>query len=183
MAIKRLRLLALPIALCSMALAACGGGGSSSSGSSEADFREAALKHARCMREHGVDMPDPTFSPGGGIKQEVRGEPGDKLRMLDAERACRKYLEAVRPPKLSKEDEQRFREQALRFARCMREHGIDMPDPTFGDGGRLKMRIDGASGAGPGSPRFDAAQEACAKFGGPKSGASKVGGPKIGTGE
>ena len=30
-----------------------------------------------------------------------------------------------------------MREQMLEFAECMRDHGIDMPDPVFGDDGRV----------------------------------------------
>jgi hypothetical protein len=174
----RFHFLALPIAIGSIALAACGGGDSGGgSGSSEADFREAALKHARCMREHGVDMPDPTFGPGGAVKQEMRGDGADKLKMQRAEEACRKYLEAVRPPELSPEQEQKFREEALKHARCMRAHGIDMPDPTFGEGGKVQMKIDGGPGGiGPGNPRFEEAQKDCAKYGGPKFGVNRAGG-------
>ena len=175
MAFNRFGFLALPIAVASIGLAACGGGDSpGGGGSSKADFREAALKHARCMREHGLDVPDPKFGPGGGVQMEMRGEGVDKLKMKRAQEACRKYLEAVRPPELSPEQEQKFREEALRHARCMREHGVDMPDPTFGEGGRVKMRIEeGPGGAGPGNPRFEAAVKACAKFGGPKFGMTK----------
>jgi hypothetical protein len=168
-------LLIVPVAVATIALAACGSGGSGGgSGSSEADFREAALKHARCMREHGLDVPDPKFGPGGGVQLEMRGEGADKHKVQRAEEACRKYLEAVRPPELSPEQEQKFREEALRHARCMREHGIDFPDPTFGEGGKVQMKIEGGPGVvGPGNPRFEQAQKACAKFGGPKFGMTK----------
>ena len=33
-----------------------------------------------------------------------------------------------------------MREQMLEFAECMREHGIDMPDPVFGDDGGVDDR-------------------------------------------
>ena len=177
MVTTRFHFLLLPIATAAIALAACGGDSAGGSGSTKADFREAALKHARCMRDHGMDVPDPTFGPGGGVKMEVRGAPGDKLEMQRAEEACRKYLEAVRPPEPSAEEQRKFREEALRHARCMREHGIDFPDPTFGDGGRVEMKIEGGPGGlEPGNPRFDQAQKECAKYGGPKFGANRVGG-------
>jgi hypothetical protein len=166
MSTKRFYFLALPIAIGSIALAACGEDSAGGSGGTKADFREAALKHARCMREHGIDVPDPKPGPGGGMQFELRADAGDKLKVERAEEACRKYLEDVRPPELSPEQEREFREQALKHARCMREHGIDMPDPTFGEGGRVEMKFDG--GVGPGNPRFEAAQKACAKYGGPK---------------
>jgi hypothetical protein len=178
MATNRFQFLALPIAIGSIALAACGGGDSGGgSGSSKADIREAVLKHARCMREHGVNVPDPKFGAGGAVQLDSRGDGADKLKVERAEEACRKYLEDVRPPELSPEQEQKFREEALKHARCMREHGIDMPDPTFGEGGEVKMRIEGGpGGVEPGNPRFDAAQRECAKYGGPKFGVNKAGG-------
>jgi hypothetical protein len=157
----------VPVAVATIVLAACGGGGSGNgTGSSKADFREAALKHARCMREHGVNMSDPKFGPGGAMTQEMRGDGADKLKMQRAEEACRKYLDAVRPPELSKEQEQKFREEALRHARCMREHGIDFPDPQFGEGGTIRQKIGPGAGINPDDPRFQDAMKACAKVGG-----------------
>jgi hypothetical protein len=44
------------------------------------------------------------------------------------------------------------------FAQCMREHGIDMPDPT-GDG--LTVRRNGEDGPDPDSKEFQAAERAC----------------------
>jgi hypothetical protein len=173
MATNRFHFLALPIATASIALTACGGGDSAgASGDSKADFREAALKHARCMREHGVDVPDPKPGPDGGIRLEIRADEADKLTVQRAEEACRKFLEDVRPPELSPEKEREFREEALKHARCMRANGIDMPDPTFGQGGKVEMRLDG--GVGPGNPRFDEAQRKCSKYGGPQFGVEKV---------
>jgi hypothetical protein len=172
MATNRFHFLALPIAIASVALTACGGGDSpGASGGTEADFRESALKFARCMREQGIDMPDPTFGAGGKVAIEVRGDPGGKLAMERAEKACRKYQ--PRPRTLSPEDEREFRERALRHARCMREHGIDMPDPTFGEGGGVEMRMGGD--VGPGNPRFDEAQRKCSKYG-PKFGLTRKAG-------
>jgi hypothetical protein len=84
------RFLAVPIAIGSIALAACGGGDTSGgSGSSKADFREAALGHARCMREHGIDFPDPKFGPGGGVRMEMRADGVDKAKIKSSEEACR----------------------------------------------------------------------------------------------
>ena len=58
---------------------------------------------------------------------------------------------------------------ALAFAKCMREHGIDMPDPN-GDGG-IVFKVDNSGsntvGKGIGSPddpKFQAAQTACKEF-------------------
>src|SRR3954470_23321140 len=147
MATYRLTLLTLPLAVASIALGACGGGGgdaTAGTGDRRAEFREAALKFARCMRAHGVDMPDPRPGEGGNITMGGPGmAPEDKNKMDAAQQACQKILESVRPPELSAEQEQRFKDQALAFARCMREHGIDMPDPQFEGGGRMSQRMEG----------------------------------------
>jgi hypothetical protein len=64
-----------------------------------------------------------------------------------------------------------IRAKALRFAACMRSHGVpDFPDPQIqtGPGGGVGVRIGGpGSGIDPSSPAFQAAQKACgALFGG-----------------
>jgi hypothetical protein len=166
MARYRLTLLTLPLAVASVALGACGGGSAedatAGTGDRRAEFREAALKFAKCMREHGIDMPDPKPGEGGRI---MLGGPGmgpeDQAKMESAQEACQKFLEKVRPPEMSEEQEQKFKEQALKFARCMREHGIDMPDPQFEGGGRMTQRMEG--GIDPNSQRFRDATEACGR--------------------
>ena len=65
------------------------------------------------------------------------------------------------PPQLSEEERQEMQETMLEFAACMREHGVDMPDPDFSGGGaRMQFRA-GAGGVDPESPTFQKAQEAC----------------------
>jgi hypothetical protein len=136
----------------------------SASPSAPTDPQEAFLAFAQCMRDHGIDMPDPEISDEGGGKFSVgfsaEGRPDsiNKEEMQAAEEACRPLLEnAVGEggrPELSPEDE----EKLLDFAQCMREHGIDMPDP--GEGGMVFNM------GGPGEDQidpedFEAAQEAC----------------------
>jgi hypothetical protein len=162
MAMNRFHLLALPVALGAVALAACGGGDSAGrSGHSDADFRQAALRHARCMREHGIDVPDPKFGPNGSVDLVIPRNAGGKQAIASVENACRKYLEAARGPAPSADEQRHFREGALRQARCMRENGIDMPDPTFSARG-AEMRFP--KGVGPENPRFVEAQRKCAKY-------------------
>jgi hypothetical protein len=166
MARYRLTLLTLPLAVASVALGACGGGSAedatAGTGDRRAEFREAALKFAKCMREHGVDMPDPQLGEGGRITLGGPGTgPQDQAKMETAQKACQKFLEKVRPPEMSEEQEEKFKAQALKFARCMREHGIDMPDPQFQGGGRMTQRIK--EDVDPTSQRFRDAQEACSE--------------------
>ena len=147
-----------------LALAACGGEEPASSTSGD-QARDAGLKFARCMREQGVDMPDPQAGEDGGLIVRGSGggagdaqEPSARMRKADA--ACRKYLKDVKPPKLSAEQERKLREQALEHARCMREQGIDFPDPQFGSNGEASVQI-GEGGVDMDSPAFRSAQEKC----------------------
>ena len=152
----------------SLALAACAGGGKgdgSGSGGEEARA-EAELAFARCMRKNGVELPDPGTSRDGGTVIRL-GDGVAPTRLRTAERRCGRHLrEAV--GEVSQEDQQRLRDAALRFARCMRSNGVDVPDP--GPGGGLIEVGPGpgaGSGGGPGdgpdprSPRFRAAEEKC----------------------
>jgi hypothetical protein len=155
-------LVAAVLTTTAVALAACGG--DSPTGAPSADQRakmqEAALKFARCMREHGVDVPDP--KPGGGIQLAVPDGMA-KTKVDAAQKACQKYMDAVKPPELSDEQQKQARDAALAFSRCMREHGIDFPDPQFGDKGEAKIHIDKSSGINPNDPKFQQAQKECQK--------------------
>ena len=167
---------ALAVALI-LVLAACGGGGDSdgvasltdttgqtdqdgtagsgggSAGTNDQERREAELEYARCMREHGVDFPDPVNG-----RFEFRGTRRDEGKLEQAQEACRSILERVGPPQLDEQQQAELREAALAFARCMREHGVDMPDPTFrDDGGMLQTLPEGAEN----DPKFEDAQRAC----------------------
>jgi hypothetical protein len=54
-------------------------------------------------------------------------------------------------------------DNALKFAQCMRSHGVpDFPDPTV-SGGKATIRLNGGPGSGldPNSPQFQSAQSAC----------------------
>jgi hypothetical protein len=163
MATKRWHFLILPMAMALLAPAACGDDSSTGdSGDDRARFREAALEYTECMRREGVDMPDPTFRQGGGITLAGPRGGEDDPAVRQAEEACRKYLEDA-APELSDEQQREFREQALRYSRCMREQGIDFPDPTFGEDGGAELRL--GPGLDENDPAFQEAQRECARFG------------------
>jgi hypothetical protein len=114
-------------------------------GDDEADLdpEDALLKYAQCMRDHGVDMPDP--EPGGGIQIDGRGIPEDTMDAANA--ACQKWMDIAEPEDagdaLSEEEKQSF----LDMAACMRDRGWNYPDPTF-DGGRVSQQIEKGEGEG-----------------------------------
>jgi hypothetical protein len=158
-------------ALAVLALAACGGGEDPAPASSSSSNRpaldektkQAMLDFARCMRQHGVDMPDPKFD-GGGAVMRAGGKGMTPEQVKAAEQACAKYQKQIKPPAIPKEQQEKFKQQALANARCMREHGIDMPDPQFGPNGEVQQRIRGK--IEPTDPKFQVAMKACNKGGG-----------------
>jgi hypothetical protein len=164
------RLAAALLVASALAVAGCGGGeasgGANSAADRESEARDAQLKYAQCMRDHGIDMPDPTFEADGRSLQ--RGPDPDEIddlkrgKFREAEQACNKYLDAIKAPELSEEQQEEFRDAALAHARCMREHGIEnFPDPTFGENGEAQIRLDRGRGLDPEDPDFREAQKAC----------------------
>src|SRR5262245_51248913 len=154
----------MAVAVTSLVLAACGGDGDGGSGGGKSEqekFQEYALKQAECMRRHGVDVPDP--KPDGGLLMDNRDVNPEEFER--AQRACEQELGEPPVPKFSEEQQREFREAALKFARCMRTHGIDMPDPTFGANGEVRIEMKGGGGAlRPDDAAFKAAEAKCRKY-------------------
>jgi hypothetical protein len=132
---------------------------------SAADAKQAALNFARCMRQRGIDMPDPKVSGNGELGLGITAGPGamrpDDPKFKAAQQACQKYL--PNGGKATKPNPEQVR-QALQFARCMRQHGIDMPDPNPSGGMTVRSDRGGNGGPRPDDPRFKAAQEACKQY-------------------
>ena len=151
------------VLLAGLALAACGtddpsASGGGGGGASDQERRDAAIAFAECMRENGVDMPDPQFDENGRMMLEM--QPGnDPEATKEAQEECQKHLEAVRGgAEPSEEQQAEMRERALAFAECMRENGVDFPDPQFEEGGGVRL---GGRGIDPEDPDFQKAEEAC----------------------
>lgn len=109
-----------------------------------------ARAYAKCMRENGVDMKDPEVSQDGGVGIAIEG--GDKAKVDKADKACRHLMpNGGEPPKPSPEDLDRMRKEA----QCLRDHGIDVADPTMDDPG---IKIEGG---GPDDEKFRKAMEEC----------------------
>jgi hypothetical protein len=173
------------VLLIAAALAGCGGGGGDGDGVAtlgdggttttadagsgadltDAEREDAMLEFTECMRDHGVDMPDPTSAGpgGGGGKIAIGGDGPDQDGFEAAQEACGDILgdafgERQAP---SAEEQAQMQDDMLAFAKCMREHGVDMPDPDFSSGnGGVIMRP--GEGTDPGEdPDFEAAQTAC----------------------
>jgi hypothetical protein len=166
-----MKIVSLLVALAAtLSLVACGAEEDPSKPASaqtqEAKNRKAMLDLARCMRQNGVDMPDPQFN-GGRVTQRMKGGNPDQMRA--AEKACEKYRKQIKAPEMSADQKEEFKKEALANARCMREHGIDFPDPEFQPDGGARVKI--GKGLNPEGAKFQAAQKACEKTrpGGPST--------------
>jgi hypothetical protein len=169
----------------SMLAAACGGGGSpgakvaqvgttsstKGSGSSSASGSGNPTAYSACMRSHGVgNFPDPDSK--GRIKVTSGVGPGGQKTGVDvnspqfdrARKACANLLpNGGRPTAAQQQQEQ---QQMLKFAQCMRSHGVPkFPDPKAGGA----LTLGSKSGVDPNTPQFKTAQQTCQKLvpGGP----------------
>jgi hypothetical protein len=83
-----------------------------------------------------------------------------------AQQACQSFLDKVRanmpPPDPAQEEE--MKQKALAFAQCMRDHGIDMPDPEISTDSKGGVMVrQGGAGIDPSSPGFEDASQTCQK--------------------
>jgi hypothetical protein len=173
---KRLTSMVAVLALAGL-LAACGSDGSDgddsgdvasvsdddsneqAQGDDQADDEQELLDWVECMRDEGIDLPDPTrdsdgnlvldgpgISLGGGESggtssdEADEGDEGDEPSIdpeeMDAAMEACGDPPALGPNDISEEDRQEMEENALEFAECMRDEGIeDFPDPDFSDMG------------------------------------------------
>ncbi|MDG4806728.1 hypothetical protein O7634_08165 [Micromonospora sp. WMMD1120] len=139
------------------AVATAGGGGTQSATASPAaqlSDDERRLKFSGCMRENGVEVPDP--EPGGDRMFRF-GENADPQKVQAAMEKCRQYLpNGGEKLKLDPEQVERLRQLAV----CMRENGVpEFPDPSA-DGG-LQLRLDQVDIK---DPTVKAAMEKCRQY-------------------
>ena len=150
-------------------VASLAGSSSTTTSTTPVDTEQALLQFTACMREHGIDLQDPTVDadgnvilprpvpPEGGFTEEYR------QKAVAARDACVQYLEGLSLGFERLQDPE-FQDRILEFAQCMRDNGYDMPDPDFsalgsrpGPGGGIFERgaID------PSDPDFQTALESC----------------------
>jgi len=98
------------------------------------DREEALLAFAACMRENGVDMPDPEFGLDGKANMgTLFGDlDQDDAKVQAATAACDSLLPSslADDPVLQAERQ----EVLIEFAACMRDNGVQMDDPVAGGG-------------------------------------------------
>jgi hypothetical protein len=157
------------------------GGGSTTTTVSKADTAKLYANWAQCMRDHGVNMADPTFSGDGQVSINASG--GSKASMDTAMTACQALHDAAQKasggnkPAGQKPDPTKMRN----FAKCMRAHGLpDFPDPSPDGGMKIQAQAGQNSDLDPNNPTFQNAQKACQSIIGAPKGGEKIqvsGGP------
>ncbi|HWE31910.1 MAG TPA: hypothetical protein VG410_00415 [Solirubrobacteraceae bacterium] len=172
----------LLIVVIAVGLSACGSSASTStsaSGSTNDPARyQARLSLAKCLRGQGLNVPDPSPNAGpaggGGVFRELQGVPRTKVQ--NAMTACKQYVAAAFPrANLSPAQQAQFRQEFVKFAECMRSHGVNIPDPSTSTGGGFGLR--GAFGSvDRNSPAFRSAMTACQSVR-PRFGRGGAGGP------
>jgi hypothetical protein len=165
-------------AVVAVALAGCGKPAASAAtpAASKADAEKAQLAFTRCMRDHGANVKDaqPNTSGGGGTGFSIQG--GDKGSIDQAMQACQKYLPKAGGPPPDPAEQQKLFDRALKFSQCMRQHGVDMPDPKQENGG-ISISQSGPASVDPSSKTFKDGQQACQQYFGPPGGAKGGEGP------
>jgi hypothetical protein len=152
-----------------------------SNASAKQNAQEMALEWAQCMRQHGIKASDPDANGGVSIQAPVGATPpsssggsasvsgngdakangnGPPPEVQAAMDSCKQYQ-----PKGGQGSGQPSQQQidaATKFAKCMRDHGIPMNDPSGSAGSGTAVANPGA--VDPNSDQFKQAKQACQHF-------------------
>jgi hypothetical protein len=111
--------------------------------------RDRQFKYAQCMREHGVQMPDPVFN-GDDVDFTIpKGT--DKAVQDRAQAACGQYQGGGNGGAPPAEKTEAMRQ----YSQCMRQHGVEhFPDPGADGGIQLDHSVED-------DPQYPAAKTAC----------------------
>jgi hypothetical protein len=142
------------VLLATLTLAGCGGGDSSEAKGS-AEIHAAAVEAAQCMRGKGYNAPDPTFDEDDNpIFQEPDLAKGADVQVYlrDRQECNRRLNEAWAAGRPNRKEQDR--QGLLAFAQCMREKGVNVPDPDAQDGWVLDKQLLN-------SPAWAPAAQAC----------------------
>lgn len=151
-------LLATTVVLSATACSGDGGGtkdGGSASTTKKTE-EDQALEHRKCLREQGLNIPEP--KPGeNGMGVTIDSGSKGKQEMEKAFKACQDKAVGGGPKELTQAE----KDKMVAFARCMRKNGFDMPDPKF-DGG-MAQAMPALKGSE--MKKFEKANKACESVG------------------
>lgn len=129
------------------------GGKDEGSASDEGTKADQAFEHRKCLREQGLDVPEP--KPGEeGVGLTIGGDGVSKEKMEKAFKAC---ADKAGGAGFGKEPTQADKDRALAYAKCMRENGFNMPDPKFDGGAQQALPVP----RGAEKQKFEKAMKAC----------------------
>jgi hypothetical protein len=106
------------------AVTACGAGGSDPKPD---ETQQLMLKYAQCMRDNGVELPDPVAGKAGSLYE---GVDQDSPAFRSADAVCAPILQGIVDDR--KADSGENQDEMLALAECLREHGVDVQDPVPG---------------------------------------------------
>ncbi|MFE9765992.1 hypothetical protein ACFYPC_15945 [Streptomyces sp. NPDC005808] len=122
-----------PVALL---LTGCGGSGGGTEAqqteqSQQDDTQEAMLEYAQCMRQNGVQVPDPQAGDPGSLYDGVDTA---AAAFKAADKDCAHLIAGIVQDREKQDPEQaqENQEELLALAKCLRAHGIDVSDPVPG---------------------------------------------------
>lgn len=147
------------------------GGGSDAS---PEETQDAMIDYAECMRENGIDMPDPQVDGDGRVTMEAlpaeggggEGPPDEDSDFEAADEECKHLIEDVvgERQEPSPEEEAEMQDKFTEMAECMRDRGHDMPDPEVDGGGVIISRDEEDGGEPPEEdPEFESDMEECSE--------------------
>jgi hypothetical protein len=157
--LRRIATIAAALVAVALLASACGGNSDPANGSTSSTSQQAsAVAYAQCMRSHGVtNFPDPGSQ--GSSNLSGSGIDTNSSQFESAEKACLPLVSHsdTHSPAQNQNEES----QALKYATCMRSHGVTaFPDPPAP--GSAAQTINPQS-LNANSPTFLSAQKACAK--------------------
>jgi hypothetical protein len=97
--------------------------------------------YSKCMRDNGAELQSqeiPNDGSGQGTAQQGNQPQVDQERQRVAHEKCRQHLPDGGNPKPMNPEQL---EQARKFAKCMRDEGVQYPDPKPEDGGDGAARV------------------------------------------
>lgn len=112
------------------------------------EFQSWMVKYAECMQGEGLDYPTPSADPTSASETIDIDAMGGMEIFEAADKTCMKKVGEPPAPlgpdgkEMSEED---MMEEMLKLTTCLREQGVDVPDPT--PGGGISIPIDAPESA------------------------------------
>jgi hypothetical protein len=104
----------------------------------EVAVEEALFAFTACLREEGIDVPDPELDANGNVRLAqlvtraglMAARAADQEALREAFASCREHLEGV-ALRFAAVDRTDLQDRLLAYSACMRQNGFDLPDPDF----------------------------------------------------